>query len=154
MEDRVATAEHHDFDIFVENVLNRMADYNWSAYPELQDSTTGDLKAAALLLWRLKERTPNEELMIRVLRSRIGFSSDEGALCASDDTVRSFMDRADDFKLPSFVIDQLHSHLATTVMAWEKQKGNHVVFLTDRLPTTVTAAEEGYYLFCGKDLDL
>jgi len=111
------------------------------------DWDSGTIKAAALALYRSDEKTPDSDLMIAMLKNHYGSFSDESAMASGEDNTRRFMDRADEFKFTSGLLDRLNTELTWHSIAAYKERGWHVVELKRQMGFEVTAREEGFYIF-------
>lgn len=140
---------------YIEDSLALMADTDWSRYDDVQDSSTGDLKAAAIHLWESGETVPDADKMISLLKRRYGYAQDDNELAAGEE--QRFMDRADDLKLPSSLMDQLSTAVSRSVVERFRSRGFAVVHLAQDATlrdhgVNVETSEEGYYIFSGETL--
>jgi hypothetical protein len=148
---------------YVQATIDLMADTDWSRYTELQDASTGDIKAAAVALWNAagedKPEAPDADAMIRMLKNRYACFSDYSAMANGEDDTRRFMDRADEFNLTSGLMDRLNTEISHRLMDRYRDKKWHVVDLSRGLPDgpqlvygVVESDEEGFYIFTNDSL--
>lgn len=137
---------------FVEATLEAMADTDWSRFSDLADASSGDLKAAAVALWMNGQRRPDTDAMISMLRRRYGSFSDYGALASAEKDTQIFMDKAEELKLGSFLLDQLNEAVAVAVARRYRSKGWIVVDLNslEKEGPALADGEEGLYVFVGE----
>lgn len=143
---------------YVEDTMELMADTDWSRHSELQDASTGDIKAAAVALWQAagddKPDAPDADAMIKMLKNRYAFFSDESAMANGEDDTQRFMDLADDLKLSSGLLNLLNVEVSQRLAQRYRDKGWHVVNLGCGLPDgsgtvygVVETHEDGFYIF-------
>lgn len=143
---------------YVEDTIELMADTDWSRHTALQDASTGDIKAAAVALWQAagedKPDAPDADAMVLMLKNRYAFFSDESAMANGEDDTRRFMDRADDLKLSSGLLNLLNTEISYRLADRYRDKGWHVVDLSRGLPDpagavygVVSSDEQGFYIF-------
>lgn len=137
------------FTQYMKDTLDLMADTDWSAHVDLQDASSGDLKAAATALWLSGEQQPSGDMMIAILKNRYGYFSDDSALANAEDDTRRFMDRADMFKLSHGLTERLNKEMSYYVVRYYENKGWTVIDLGRSLPEPVPleSHEYGTYIF-------
>lgn len=131
---------------FVEECLEVMRDADWSGH------SNGDLKAASVALWEQGERTPRVDAMALMLKCQYGYFADYSAFAHGEKDTQSFMDKADELRLGSSVLDQLSQAVTRSLMARYEEKGWLVVDLKSGQADAlwVEPDEEGFYVFVGE----
>lgn len=135
---------------YVEGLLELMEDTDWSSFPKLRDTTSGDLVAAAVGLYdRYGMRRPNSEDMLRMLFERYGYFMDDNALACAEQ--QDFMDQADTLGLPSALIDSIAEGVVHTMKQRWTERGWTFVDLSAssmrRFGIPADSTQEGYYVF-------